>query len=507
MKRRQFMTRMSGILSGTLLGKSVWWPVTREALAGTASNNQRILVMIVLQGGNDGLNTVIPVADPLYYSKRPNLAVPQAQTLGIAPGAALHPQLAPLMDVWNTGRMAIVRDVGYPDMNLSHFRATDIMFSGSSSTSVIQTGWLGRWLEAGNPTFPTILPPDPMALQQGLSAGLLLQGDRGVTGVVVNDPSSFHWLVTSNYNGPFNDATPATRGGSELGFVRSIDRASFEYANAIEAAADAGANHVAYPEGNELADQLSVVARLINGGMGTPVYVTGLDGFDTHAGQLGAHPALLSNLAQASAAFIADLRAMGRFQDVLIMTVSEFGRRPEENGTDGTDHGTAAAWFLISDGIDGGLYGAPPNLADLDDNGNTAMQYDYRSVYSSVLQGWFGTDPALTSTILQGSFPMLPLMTQVGVPEPGGAPRTRLLPPTPNPGRGPRTIRFELARSARGRVSVFDVGGRQVAQVAEGNWPAGSHEVRWDPAGIAPGLYFISLDADGKRQTQKLMQQ
>ncbi|TPW03930.1 MAG: hypothetical protein FD129_2973, partial [bacterium] len=118
-------------------------------------------------------------------------------------------------------------------------------------------------------------------------------------------------------------------------------------------------------------------------------------------------------------------------------TVSEFGRRVDENGQDGTDHGTSAPWFIISDGIDGGLYGGAPDLATLDDNGNIAMQFDYRSIYSSVLTGWFGTDPATTTSVLQGSFPMLPFMTQVGVPGLGGAPRTRLLPPTPNPGRGP----------------------------------------------------------------------
>lgn len=507
MKRRQFLTRMSGALSGSLLGKSIWWPLTREALAGTSSTQDRIMVMIVLQGGNDGLNTVIPTTDPLYYSKRPTLAVPQAQALGVGPGVGLHPNLAPLMDLWNGGRMSIIRDVGYNDMNLSHFRATDIMFSGSSSTGVIQTGWLGRWLEANNPTFPAVLPPDPLALQQGLSAGLLLQGERGVTGVVVNDPGSFHWLVNSNYNGPFNDAPPATRGGGELDFVRQIDRASFEYANAIEAAASSGTNKVPYPVNNDLGDQLSVVARLIDGGMSTPVYVTSLDGFDTHAYQLNSHPELLSQLADSVAAFVADLRAMGRFQDVLIMTVSEFGRRVDENGQDGTDHGTSAPWFLISDGIDGGVYGGAPDLATLDDNGNIATQFDYRSIYSSILTGWFGTDPAVTATVLQGSFPMLPFMTQVGVPEFGGAPRTRLLPPTPNPGRGPRTIRFDLARASRARVSVFDVTGRMVALVAEGAWPAGSNEIRWEGAGVAPGLYFISLETEGQRQTQKLIQQ
>jgi uncharacterized protein (DUF1501 family) len=507
MKRRQFLTRMSGLLGGTMLGKSIWWPVTQNALAGEPLPNGRILVMIVLQGGNDGLNTVVPIADPLYYSMRPNLAVPAQQTLGLSQGTGLHPNLAPLMGLWDEGRMAIVRDVGYPDMNLSHFRATDIMFSGSGSNDVLQTGWLGRWLETMNPTFPTTLPDDPMAVQQGFSAGLLLQGERGVTGVVVDDPGNFYWLVHSNYNGPFNDTPPATRGGAELDYVRQIDRSAFEYSNAIQAASLAGANRVVYPS-NRLGDQLSVVARLIDGGMATPVYVTGQDGYDTHAYQPGSHPVLLADFAQATTAFVADLRAMGRFQDVLVVTTSEFGRRPQQNGQDGTDHGTSAPWFVLSDGIKGGLYGGPPDLENLDSNGNMPIQADYRSVYSSVLQQWFGTDATTTATLLGGSFPVLPFLGTVSVPDGApGIPRTRLHGADPNPGRGARTVRFDLARPSHVRLSVFDVGGRFVARLVDGVQPAGPHAVRWGAEGLARGLYFVTLDVDGHRESLKLVQE
>ncbi len=507
MKRRDFLHRIGGIAAGTLAANSVWWPVTASALnAGGGGAGGRILVMVVLEGGNDGLNTVIPHTDPLYYSLRPNLAVPSNQVLGLQGGASLHPNLLPLMPLWNEGRMAVIRDVGYPDMNLSHFRATDILFSGSSSQEVIPTGWLGRWLESIYPSFPTVLPADPMALQQGLSAGLLLQGERGATGVVVNNPSSFYWLVTSNYNGPHNDQTAATEGGDELDFMRSIDRASFEYANAIETASGAGTNRVAYPAGNYFADQLSVVARLIDGGMNTPVYVASQNGYDTHASQLGAHPALLSELAGGLAAFVDDLKAMGRFQDVMILTVSEFGRRVGENGSDGTDHGTSAPWFAIGDGLRGGLYGGPPDLGSLDQNGNMATQVDYRSVYASILSGWFCSDATNVQTILNGSYPMLPFMSTVGVPEPGGRPVLALAVAGGNPAAGPRRIRFTLPAEGRVRLNVIDVSGRLVSRLVDGTRHAGAHDVVWDAAGVAPGLYWAALEAGGRRVTEKLVQ-
>lgn len=506
MKRRDFLARCCGAGAGLLSARSVWWPLSAHALVGAAPPARRSLVMIVLEGGNDGLNTVVPGTDPLYYSLRPDVAIPANQLLGLGGGTGLHPQLAPLMGLWNEGRLAIVRDVGYPEPNLSHFRSSDIIFSASGSQEVLETGWLARWLESWNPTFPAILPDDPLALQQGLSAGLLLQGDRGVTGVVVDNPSSFYWLVNSNYNGPFADTPPMTRGGGELGYVRQIDRASFEYANAIQSAAEGGANQVTYPS-TWLGDQLSVVAKLINGNMRTPVYVTAHGGFDTHASQPDNHPQLLQELAEALAAFIADLKAMGRYEDVAVMTVSEFGRRVEQNGTFGTDHGTASPWFVLGGGIQGGLIGHAPDLSSLDEDGNLAMQVDYRSIYSSILQGWFGESVSSARSLLGGSFPTIPFLASVGVSEGGVVGRPALALAGANPGRGPRVLRFTLAVSGPARLAVFDVAGRLVAPLAEGRFDAGAHEVVWPAERVSPGIYWAALEAGGERLTQKLIQQ
>ncbi|MDZ4803544.1 MAG: DUF1501 domain-containing protein [Candidatus Eisenbacteria bacterium] len=506
MKRRDFLTRTGGLLAGGWAGSSVWWPLTQRALAGQSSvTGNKILVMVVLQGGNDGLNTVVPYNDPLYATKRPVLNLPTAQLLDLDMGTTgLHPSLSPLLPLWNQGRVSIIRDVGYPNMNLSHFRATDIMFSASSSQDVISTGWMARWLEALHPGFPDTLPSAPMALQQGFSAGLVLNGNRGTTGVVVDNPSTFYNLVNNNYTGSFSDELPQTPAGDELNFVRTIDEQSFQYAGVIQSAADLGTNLVTYPN-TRIANQLATVARLIDGQMGTPVYLTAQSGYDTHGSQLTTHATLLGEMAAGVAAFVSDLDAMGRAEDVLVMTVSEFGRRPSENGSSGTDHGTSAPWFLIGQGIDGGLIGAPPNLASLDPTGNLYIQADYRSVYGTVLQGWMGTAPSVVEDVLFGSFPWLPFLTQTGVPEAPPVSVTHLFAPTPNPGRGQRSIRFQLGRESGVSLRVFDVSGRNVATLKEGYFPAGSHEVRWNPDGLAMGTYLVSLDAAGERRTTKLL--
>ncbi|HEX7878748.1 MAG TPA: DUF1501 domain-containing protein [Candidatus Eisenbacteria bacterium] len=506
MKRRDFLARTGGLLATTWGAGSVWWPLTRRALAGESSvTGNKVLVMVVLQGGNDGLNTVVPYNDPAYVLKRPVLKLPSAQVLDLDMGTTgLHPSLAPLLPIWNQGRLGIIRDVGYPYMNLSHFRATDIMFSGSSSEDVVSTGWMARWLETLYPGFPETLPADPMALQQGFSAGLVLNGNRGTTGVVVDNPTTFYNIVNNNYTGEFTDPVSQTPGGDELDYIRDIDQQSFQYAGVIQDAADVGINYVPYPN-TRLASQLAIVAQLIDANMATPLYLTAQTGYDTHGDQLATHAALLSDLAGALAAFVADLDAMGRAADVCVLTVSEFGRRPAENGSAGTDHGTSAPWFLIGQGINGGLSGGSPNLAGLDASGNLPVQADYRSVYGTILTGWMGTAPSVVNDILFGSFPSLSFLDTTGVPEAPPVGVTHLFAPTPNPGTGQRVFRFQLAAGGGARLRVFDVAGRQVATLSEAYLPAGNHEVRWNPDGLAMGTYVVALDAGGERRTAKLV--
>jgi uncharacterized protein (DUF1501 family) len=400
MNRRDFLVRMGTVTAGGLLLRG--WP----AWAGPGSATDRVLVMIVFQGGNDGLNTIVPYTDPAYYSHRPDLAVTEAEVFPLAGGLGLHPALDPLLPLWKAGELAVIQGVGYPDMNLSHFRGTDIVFSASGSETVLSTGWLGRWLASNHPQFPDRLPETPMALQQGLSARLPLLSEAGVAGVVVDNPSSFFKIVNRTYSGETEDSPPDTPGGDALRFVREVDSTSFEYASVIQNASERGRNRVDYP-GGRLGGQLATVARLIEGNLGASVYVASLGGFDTHANQKGRHNGLLTQFARAVKAFLDDLETQGRKREVLVLTVSEFGRRVKQNGSMGTDHGTAAPWFVIGGGVEGGLYGSRPDLNDLDRAGTLRFAVDYRSVYATLLDRWWGAGSDRTRSVLHGDFPTL----------------------------------------------------------------------------------------------------
>ncbi|MCA9728437.1 MAG: DUF1501 domain-containing protein, partial [Candidatus Eisenbacteria bacterium] len=411
MKRRDFLQRTlqysaAGLLVPSFLRHGGWLdPATAQAASDLLAG--QILVLVNLSGGNDGINMVPPYLDPVYYQVRPNLAIPADQVVPIANGTGLHPSLAPLQAFHTEGKLAVIQGVGYPSMNLSHFRGTDIWFSGSSAEAVISTGWLARFLERLYPEFPDLKPESPFALQQALAHRIPLTGDRGVTGVIVDDPSTFFALVNGSYSGEWSDELPDTRGGDELTYVREIDQDTFEYAAAIQNASENGTNTVVYPQ-STLGGQLEIVARLISGGLGTPIFLTAEFGFDTHAQQAASHAQILGSVGSSVAAFLNDLRNQGLSQRVLVLTQSEFGRRVSENGSLGTDHGTAAPMLAVGDPVAGGVFGTNPDLTNLDPNGNLLIQHDYRAVYQTVLQNHFGASGAVAQDVLYGDFGTIP---------------------------------------------------------------------------------------------------
>jgi len=399
MNRRDFVkTTLSLVASGLILPSFSRRALARRHPAATllraAGDDEvldgRILVIVNLSGGNDGLNMVVPVGDPLYYAARPTLAVPPDQAVMIGAETGLHPALAPLGPFHDAGRLGVT----YPDPNLSHFRSTDIWFSASAADDVISTGWLARFIEAAFPDFPDVLPLAPYGLQQAFGHDVPLAGDRGSIGVVVDNPDTFYDLVGQTYAGEWSDELPDTRGGEELAFVRGVDLESFQYAQAIQAAADLGTNTVAYPTTN-LGTQLEIVARLISGDLDTPMFLTAEFGFDTHVSQATVHGNLMASLGQSLAAFMTDLDNQGLADRVLVLTTSEFGRRVNENGGLGTDHGTAAPILALGAGVSGGMFGTNPSLSELDPNGNLLLQHDFRSIFTTVLRDHFGaTEPS-----------------------------------------------------------------------------------------------------------------
>ena len=360
--RREFIARLglAGLGGGLVLqGTPVQALASAAQLGGLAGQeSERVLVLLQLVGGNDGLNTIVPYRDDEYYRLRGNLAIAADEVLPLDDRCGVHPALAPLRPLWEQGQMAVVHNVGYPEPQLSHFRSKDIWDTASESDQYLDTGWGGRYLD-GLPAEPD--NSSPLAVQIGSGSSLLFQGEETQLGMSLSSPEAFERLAEE---GTFFalDGLPDNPVGREIGFVRRVANDSFTYAEAIQEAASRGANQVDYADNAPFTRGLGVVARLIKGGLGSRIYLVQLGGFDTHSNQVRQHANLLRQLAAGVRDFSADLAAGGRAEEVMMMTFSEFGRRVQANASGGTDHGTAAPAMLFGAGLRGGLEGAPPEL-------------------------------------------------------------------------------------------------------------------------------------------------
>lgn len=367
------------------------------------TGGRRILVVLELNGGNDGLNTVVPYTNGAYFDARPNLALDPASVLPVSDALALHPSLGGLQPYWDAGSMNIVNGLGYPEPDLSHFRSTDI-WRGGDTASTIYSGWLGRYLEFryGNPVADP--SPHPYAVELRNFSTLLTRGDEQNMGMTVRDPENAYQLTSSIIRMTRTAGIPC-QGVDELAYVQAVDAQAAAYTEAIYQVYMSVNNQLTYPE-TSLASDLAAVARLIAGGLETTVYAVELASFDTHVNQAGTHATLLETVAQAVRAFLDDLTLLGVSDEVLVMTMSEFGRRLEDNGT-GTDHGTAAPQFLLGDAVSGGIFGELSDLSQLDASGNLIHSTDFRSLYATILRSWLGLDEGETEVILKGSYPVL----------------------------------------------------------------------------------------------------
>jgi uncharacterized protein (DUF1501 family) len=434
MKRRNFVRnvaltslalplRMNGF-GMTAHGKN---SVLLQGLENVPSlTEDRVLVIINLVGGNDGMNTVIPLSQySNYYNLRSNIAIPTNSVLALdgTNEIGLHPAMTGMRDLYNEGLVSIVHAAGYPNPNQSHARSSDIWMTGVSANEYASTGWAGRYLEqrfAGYPAgYPNGSMEDPLALQIGYTATPTFQGTVQSNGITINDANSFYQLIGESSNLAGTDL-PCCDAGDLISFIRNQQVLAVGYSAEIKQAADAGQNLATYPLQNKLADQLKIVARLIHGGLKSKIYFVSLDGFDTHSGQIegsdatsGIHAKLMKDLSDAVKVFYQDLKLQGTDERVLSMTFSEFGRRANSNNSKGTDHGFAAPLFLIGKGITKQQIGMPPNLvSDLvpanpqpwETYRDINMQIDFRRVYADVLNDWLGNNPADTQNILFQNF-------------------------------------------------------------------------------------------------------
>ncbi len=511
MKRRDFIKTVAlGGAGAALTFNSI--PMNALGFNSIASrfinpfmDTDKVLVVVQLLGGNDGLNTIIPYQDSQYYIKRPTIGIQSSSVLTL-PGSSmgLHPNLSEFRNFYLDGKLAIIQNVGYPNPNFSHFRATDIWHTASDSDEIITTGWLGRYLHEEYPEYPGQNPPDPMSIQIGASADLSLISQVGSMALTFQDPNQFYQLVQgSSYSGYERVKTLA---GDELNFARKVSADSLQYAERVKQAADNGQNQASYPD-SKLADQLKIVAKLIDGGLQTRLYVVTLGGFDTHSNQTTAHQNLLNDLNSSVAAFMLDLELNNIVNRVVGMTISEFGRRVNENGSAGTDHGTAAPMLIFGDLVNEGVYGNNPDLINLV-NGNLNFQYDFRQVYASVLKQLFAATDQELLNVLFSQFNTLPLIIpQSAQPGKNKNKDYTLSQNFPNPFNPVTRISYTLKKESFVSLKVYDTSGKVVQTLVNSYKQAGDHIVSFDASklsNLSSGIYFYKLKTDNFEDTRKM---
>jgi uncharacterized protein (DUF1501 family) len=400
--RRSLLSRGALLVASGLVAPSF---ITRTALALSQStaSTRKILVVVQLSGGNDGLNTLVPFADPTYYELRTSLAVPRESVLPLTDQVGLHPLLTPLKTLWDQGTLAIVQGVGYPNPSRSHFRSMDIWQSARPDTFE-RSGWLGRYLDACQCSEDQPIP----AISVGDRLNAMFWTDSTLVPAVANI-GAFTFRTETNYRNDRevqlktlqNIYSQAGNWPTYESMIRKATLKALAGSDQLQAAAANYRSPVQYPVNNPLANQLQMVAQVIGADLGARLFSVQMGGFDTHANQHDEHEGLLAQTAAALLAFQQDLAAMNRQDDVVVVTFSEFGRRPLQNGSDGTDHGTAEPLFIMGGKVRGGLYSSYPSLSDLDDNGDLKFTVDFRSVYAGVLRDHMGIDPA---PVLAGAF-------------------------------------------------------------------------------------------------------
>lgn len=492
-------------------------------LEQTLTDTDHVFVLVQLGGGNDGLNMVIPLdIYGNYYNARTNVAIPQSQVLRLdgTDKSGLHPAMTAMQNMFNEGKMNIVQSVGYENPSFSHFRDTDVWNSGDTRKNRrerVKTGWMGRYLENEYPGYPDAFPnaemTDPLAIQISNYPTLAMQGSIYSMGLSITNPEKVYSFVN-----PFSDyplsSVPANK---ELKFLRVISEKTKIYSDIIRAAYQRASTMATYPTENYLAEQLKIVARLIKGGLKTRVYTVSMGGFDTHKRQVnasdtttGMHAKLMKDLSSGISAFQQDLEMMGLDDRVMGMTYSEFGRRIKSNASLGTDHGAAAPLIMFGKNAKKGILGTSPDIpADIQVVNNIPFQYDFRSIYASVLEQWFCVkQPALDSILLQ-NYQSLPLITgPCGVADNPDDTNNNsdnlLLKMWPNPYTINVTIQFST-NGGNTMIQQINSLGQVVKVLANGDYAAGTHNIDIYSDGLPTGAYFLRLQNKSLQKVLTIM--
>ncbi|WEK37572.1 MAG: DUF1501 domain-containing protein [Candidatus Pseudobacter hemicellulosilyticus] len=526
MKRRDFFTQslpaaitLPALLNGFSVKAYTGSSPLVQALMASPVETDKVLVLIQLNGGNDGLNMVLPIEFYAAYQKaRTNIAIPQNKILPLNGNnkTGLHPAMTGLQSLYNEGKLAIVQAVGYPSPNFSHFRATDIWMSASDADQVLHSGWAGRYLGTQFPNYPNGYPnaqmTDPLAIQIGSIASLALQGPAMNMAMNISHPDSFY-----NFLEGVQDPVPDTPWGKELQYIRMIAAQTEKYSTVIKGAAAKVTTQGSYPGNNFLAQQLKIVARLVKGGLKTRIYMVSTGGFDTHGSQvetgntsIGLHANLLGDLSSAIRSFMIDLETMGVADRVIGMTFSEFGRRIKSNYSNGTDHGAAAPVFVFGKQVRPGITGNNPGIpANVSVNDNVPFQYDFRSIYASLLQQWFCVPDADLQTILLKNFQSIPLAANpackiTGLDDVLRDAGEQMIVNYPNP--FVQSTRITI-RTTGGHtlVQVMDSLGRVVRTLLDKVVLAGAYTFTLECPGWGAGVYYARFQNGAVQQMRSML--
>ena len=525
MKRRDFLAKAipAGVVLPSLINgisfKAFGASPLISALTAAGEESDHVLVLIQMNGGNDGLNTVVPLDQySNLFKARSNIILPEKKIIKLGNyNTGLHPSMQGLNALYKEGKLNVIQSVGYPQPSFSHFRATDIWLTASDSNQVINTGWTGRYLDQefkGYPVgYPTLEMPDPLAIQIGSFISPAFQGPSVGMGMAISDPVNFYNLI----NG-IQDPAPNSNAGKELTYIRQVSQQTQQYAAVIKAAAAKVKVQGTYPTGNSLADQLKIVSRLIAGGLKTRIYMVNIGGFDTHSGQAnsgatetGAHATLLLKVSDAIKAFMDDLKLQNASKRVIGMTFSEFGRRIQSNSSGGTDHGAAAPLFLFGDYVENGVLGKNPTIpGSVNTNDNIPMQYDFRSIYASILEKWFCVPTATLETVMLKNFQSLPVISSragcnnSSIANLNAENERILISNYPNPFQSYTNITYK-SKGGHVLIQIFDIQGRLMGTVLDQVTQAGEFSFTVDTPSYGPGLYYARLQNQELQQVRTMM--
>jgi uncharacterized protein (DUF1501 family) len=526
MKRRDFIA--STLATGSALSfypyRAKSKPIKEYGVQSSDDflEDDSIMILINLFGGNDGLNTVMPLLQDEYYKLRPNIAIKQEDAIRFqSSDLFFHPALVTgiendgFLGLLQNGNLAIIERVGYENYVMSHFRSSDIWASGIINTDPsvkLLDGWLGRYFASKLDNFPFEIPEHPLGISISGEVPLELRSEIGHMGITLNDPMSFYNLGKGLT--PFeNKFQGKSDFENEYNFIHTIAEQTEIYSQEVKKAYDTGINSVEYPASG-LAAKFGLIAKLISGGLKTKVYHLRLSSFDSHVQQMndphsGQHPILLRQLSSAISLFMKDATIQGFANRVAGLTTSEFGRRAYDNGSRGSDHGAGNVMFMFAhdNNINSGRKGDPPNLTDLDGNGNTRFQFDFRRLYTDFLETWFGASESDTTNVFGES--ILPM----GILKPrskshieefaysDGRPGMKVY-PNPKFESEVCNIQFDMAKSGNIDLKVYSVDGRVIKHIYEGfvfNGPT-NFELR----NIRTGHYTITLTINNRRYSSPL---